>query len=212
MLKNYKPKTGGTRNKRSLVVKSTKSKPEKSLIKPLNGPAGRSSSGRISVSHKSRGAKKFYRIIDFKRDKLNIPAKVAAIEYDPNRGPLIALLNYADGEKRYILAPERAQIKLPSGEFKKVSLECFATVGVLSNQDLRNVRLGKAGTNRHKGNRPSVRGVAMANPSDHPHAGSYKDNGIGMPSPKSPWGWKTRGVKTRTRRHTNKFIVKDRRK
>lgn len=274
MLKNYKPKTGGTRNKRSLVVKSTKSKPEKSLIKPLNGPAGRSSNGRISVRHKSRGAKKFYRIIDFKRDKLNIPAKVAAIEYDPNRGPLIALLNYADGEKRYILAPESlevgatilsgdisdfipgncaklsiipvgtmihnielnpgqggsmvrgagnfgillakegnmAQIKLPSGEFKKVSLECYATVGVLSNQDLRNTRLGKAGINRHKGNRPSVRGVAMANPSDHPHAGSYKDNGIGMPSPKSPWGWKTRGVKTRSRRHTNKFIVKDRRK
>ena len=109
MLKNYKPKTGGTRNKRSLVVKSTKSKPEKSLIKPLNGPAGRSN-GRISVRHKSRGAKKFYRIIDFKRDKFDIPAKVAAIEYDPNRGPLIALLNYADGEKRYILAPEALEV------------------------------------------------------------------------------------------------------
>jgi large subunit ribosomal protein L2 len=274
MLKSYKPKTNGTRNKRSLVAtKVTRSKPEKSLITPLKGPAGRSN-GRISVRHKSRGAKKFYRIIDFKRDKLNIPAKVAAIEYDPNRGPLIALLHYADGEKRYILAPEGlqvgamilsgdnieftpgnttklskipsgtvihcielnpgqgasmvrgagnfgtllakegnfAQIKLPSGEFKKVSLECFATIGVLSNQDVRNIRLGKAGTNRHKGVRPSVRGVAMANPSDHPHAGSYKDNGIGMPSPKSPWGWKTRGVKTRSRRHTNKFIVKDRRK
>jgi large subunit ribosomal protein L2 len=274
MLKSYKPRTPGTRNKRSLVAtKVTRSKPEKSLIVPLKGPAGRSN-GRISVRHKSRGAKKFYRIIDFKRDKLNIPAKVAAIEYDPNRGPLIALLHYADGEKRYILAPEGlqvgamilsgdhieftpgnttklaripagtvihcielnpgqgasmvrgagnfgtllakegnfAQIKLPSGEFKKVSLECFATIGVLSNQDVRNIRLGKAGTNRHKGVRPSVRGVAMANPSDHPHAGSYKDNGIGMPSPKSPWGWKTRGVKTRSRRHTNKFIVKDRRK
>jgi len=273
MLKNYKPKTAGTRNKRSLVLNTTKSTPEKSLIKPLNGPSGRSN-GRISVRHKSRGAKKFYRIIDFKRNKLNITAKVAAIEYDPNRGPLIALLNYADGEKRYILAPEglevgstilsgditdfipgnctklssipvgsmihnielnpgqggsmvrgagnfailmakegnMAQIKLPSGEFKKVSMECYATIGVLSNQELRNRRLGKAGINRHLGNRPSVRGVAMANPSDHPHAGSYKDNGIGMPSPKSPWGWKTRGVKTRTRRHTNKFIVKDRRK
>jgi len=273
MLKSYKPKTGGTRNKRSLVASVTKSRPEKSLIVALKGPVGRSN-GRISVRHKSRGAKKFYRIIDFKRDKFNIPAKVAAIEYDPNRGPLIALLHYVDGEKRYILAPEgvkvgsmilsgdnieftpgnatklefipvgtmihnielnpgqgasmvrgagnfaillakegnMAQIKLPSGEFKKVSLACYATIGVLSNQDIRNIRLGKAGINRHKGIRPSVRGVAMANPSDHPHAGSYRDNGIGMPSPKSPWGWKTRGVKTRTRRHTNKFIVKDRRK
>ena len=272
MLKFYKPRTNGTRNKRSIVFNTTTDKPEKSLIKTLVGPRGRSN-GRISTRHQSRGARKFYRIVDFKRDKLNIPAKVATIEYDPNRGPLIALLHYADGEKRYILAPEGlsvgmtllsgditefipgnatylknipvgsmihnvelnpgqgssmvrgagnyailqakegnfAQIKLPSGEFKKVSLECFATVGVLSNQELRNMRLGKAGIARHKGRRPSVRGVAMANPSDHPHAGSYRDNGIGMP-PKSPWGWKTRGVKTRTRRHTNNFIVKDRRK
>jgi large subunit ribosomal protein L2 len=110
MLKNYKPKTGGTRNKRTLVLNVTKSKPEKSLITPLKGPAGKSSNGRISVRHKSRGAKKFYRMIDFKRDKLNIPAKVASIEYDPNRGPLIALLNYADGEKRYILAPESLEV------------------------------------------------------------------------------------------------------
>jgi len=272
MLKTYKPRTNGTRNKRSLVSIVSKNRPEKSLLKSLNGPRGRSN-GRISVRHQSRGSKKFYRIIYFKRDKLNIPAKVASIEYDPNRGPLIALLHYADGEKRYILAPEGvkvgmslisgdiseftpgnatllknipvgsmihnvelnpgqgasmvrgagnyailqakegsfAQIKLPSGEFKKVSLECFATMGVLSNQELRNVRLGKAGVARHKGRRPSVRGVSMANPSDHPHAGSYRDNGIGM-SPKSPWGWQTRGVKTRSRRHTNKFIVKDRRK
>jgi len=273
MLKSYKPQTAGTRNKKSLVPPVTRSKPEKSLIVALKGTVGRNN-GRIATRHRSRGAKKYYRIIDFKRDKLNIPAKVVSIEYDPNRGPLIALLNYADGEKRYILAPESltvgtivlsgditdftpgnatkiekipvgtqihnieinpgqggsmvrgagnfgilmakegnmAQIKLPSGEFKKVSIECMATVGVLTNQELRNVRKGKAGINRHKGFRPSVRGVAMANPSDHPHAGSYKDNGIGMPSPKSPWGWKTRGVKTRNRRHTNKFIVKDRRK
>lgn len=274
MLKSYKPKTPGTRHKKSIVMDINKnSKPEKSLIRPLNGPAGRSN-GRISVRHKSRGAKKFYRIIDFKRDKFDIPGKVTTIEYDPNRGSLIALIVYKDGEKRYILATEGltigsvvisgdsieftpgnatklkfipvgtlihnielnpmqggsmvrgagnsailmakegnfAQIKLPSGEYKKVSIECMATIGVVSNGELRNKRLGKAGTNRHKGNRPSVRGVAMANPSDHPHAGSYRDNGIGMPSPKSPWGWKTRGVKTRTRRHTNKFIVKDRRK
>lgn len=274
MLKNYKPKTAGTRHKKSIVLEITKNKkPEKSLIKPLNGPAGRSN-GRISVRHKSRGAKKFYRIVDFKRNKFDIPGKVSAIEYDPNRGALIALITYKDGEKRYIIAPENlpvgsivmsgenieftpgnstrianipvgsqihnvelnpnqggsmvrgagnfailmakegnfAQIKLPSGEYKKVSIECMATMGVVSNGELRNRVLGKAGINRHRGVRPSVRGVAMANPSDHPHAGSYKDNGIGMPSPKSPWGWKTRGVKTRTRRHTNKFIVKDRRK
>ena len=273
MLKSYKPKTAGTRHRKSIVVDVSNKKPEKSLIRPLNGPAGRSN-GRISVRHKSRGAKKFYRIIDFKRNKFDIPGKVSSIEYDPNRGSLIALIVYKDGEKRYIIAPESlpvgsivlsgekieftpgnstrianipvgtqihnielnpnqggsmargagnfailmakegnmAQIKLPSGEYKKVSIECMATIGVVSNGELRNIRHGKAGINRHKGVRPSVRGVAMANPSDHPHAGSYRDNGIGMPSPKSPWGWKTRGVKTRTRRHTNKFIVKDRRK
>ena len=133
------------------------------------------------------------------------------IELNPGQG---ASMVRGAGNFAILLAKEgnMAQIKLPSGEFKKVSLACYATIGVLSNQDIRNIRLGKAGINRHKGNRPSVRGVAMANPSDHPHAGSYRDNGIGMPSPKSPWGWKTRGVKTRTRRHTNKFIVKDRRK
>jgi len=271
MIKTYKPTSAGIRTRKTLVRDLSFNKPEKSLIRNLNGAAGRNN-GRISSRHKERGSKKHYRIIDFKRDKFNIPAIIASIEYDPNRGPNIALLNYVDGEKRYILAPEDLKvgmkvvsgekveadvgnslpigniplgvsvhnieinpgrggqlvrgagsyaqimakegnyvnIKLPSGEIKKVVVSCYATVGVLSNSDLRNVRLGKAGRNRHLGNRPHVRGVAMANPSDHPHGGSYKDSGIGMPSPKSPWGWKTRGVRTRKRTHTNKFIVKRR--
>ena len=271
MIKTYKPTSAGIRTRKTLVRDLSFEKPEKSLMRNLKGAAGRNN-GRISSRHKERGSKKHYRIIDFKRDKFNIPAIIASIEYDPNRGPNIALLNYVDGEKRYILAPEDLKvgmkvvsgekveadvgnslpigniplgvsvhnieinpgrggqlvrgagsyaqimakegnyvnIKLPSGEIKKVVVSCYATVGVLSNSDLRNVRLGKAGRNRHLGNRPHVRGVAMANPSDHPHGGSYKDSGIGMPSPKSPWGWKTRGVRTRKRAHTNKFIVKRR--
>ena len=271
MIKTYKPTSAGIRSRKTLVRELTFDKPEKSLLMGLKGPAGRNN-GKISSRHRERGSKKHYRIIDFKRNKFDVPAKVATLEYDPSRGPNIALLNYADGEKRYIRAPEGLQVgmtvisgekaeaavgnslpigniplgslvhnieinpgrggqlvrgagnyaqilakegnyvnvKLPSGEVKKVMVACYATVGVLSNSDFRNVRLGKAGRNRHLGNRPHVRGVAMANPSDHPHAGSYRDNGIGMPSPKSPWGWKTRGSRTRKRMHTNKFIVKRR--
>ena len=275
MLKKYKPTSAGIRFRKTLVRENStenKSKPLKSLTFPLNGAAGRSN-GRISSRHKQRGNRKHYRIIDFRRDKRNIPAKVASIEHDPNRGSSIALLHYADGEKRYILAPrdlgigaqvisgENAELKagnalpmskiplgmeihnvelspgrggqvargagnsavimakegdyvnlkLPSGEVKMVLNVCYATIGALGNLDLRNARAGKAGRKRHMGGRPHVRGVAHANPSDHPHGGSYKDNGIGMPSPKSPWGWKTRGKKTRTRKHTNKYLVKDRR-
>ncbi len=214
-----------------------------------------------------------YRQIDFLRDKFNIPGVVATIEYDPNRGSNIALLNYVDGEKRYILAPEGLQkgtkvfsgenveisvgnalpmekiplgveihnieinplsggvlvrgagnyaqimakegdfvtLKLPSGEVKRLPGRCYATIGVLSNADVRNVRLGKAGRKRNLGWRPHVRGVAMANPAgDHPHAGKYKTSGIGMSAPKSPWGWITRGVKTRKRKRTNYTIVKRR--
>lgn len=274
MLKTYRPVTPGLRFKKTLIRGTTtnSSKPEKSLTVRLKGAPGRTN-GRITSRHKEAGHKKFYRVIDFARTKVNIPAKVVAIEYDPNRGPNIALISYNDGQKSYILAPEGLEvgmvvmsgenadikagnalplskiplgtfvhnleinpgqggrlvrgagngailmakdgsyvnIKLPSGEVKKVLDKCYATVGTLSNMDLRNVRLGKAGTQRHKGNRPHVRGVAMANPSDHPHAGSYKDNGIGMPGPKSPWGWNTRGAKTRRRKNTNLYLVKDRR-
>lgn len=273
MIKKHKPTSAGTRFRKTLVHKTTTSKPHKKLTEPLKGPAGRNN-GRISSRHRQRGHKKRYRQVDFKREKYGIPAKVATLEYDPNRGPSIALLHYADGEKRYILAPEGLEvgtkvmsgekaeikvgnclplskipagmpihnielqpgrggkmvrgagnsalimakegkyvnIKLPSGEVRKVLGVCYATIGELSNADLRNTSLGKAGRNRHKGKRPHIRGVAIANPSDHPHGGSYKDNGIGMPSPKSPWGWKTRGKLTRKRKHTDKFIVKSRRK
>lgn len=274
MIKKSNPVTPGTRHKKGLIRKEvTKTYPEKALTSPLKGAVGRSK-GRISSRHRERGSKKNYRIIDFKRNKFEIEAQVVAIEYDPNRGPNIALLSYKDGEKRYILAPEGLKVgmkvvssesaeittgntlplakiplgvavhnielnpgrggqivrgagtsalimakdgnyvtlKLPSGEYKKIFGRCFATVGVLGNMDARLVRLGKAGLSRHMGQRPHVRGVAMSNPAQHPHAGSYKDNGIGLKYPKSPWGWNTKGKKTRKRKNTNKFLVKDRRK
>lgn len=272
MLKFYKPTSEGLRTRKSLVREVDNVSPLKSKTSVLKIAPGRSR-GRISSRHKQRGAKKMYRNIDFRREKYNIPAKVVTIEYDPNRGANIALLNYSDGERRYILAPEglkkgaevmsgeKAEIsvgnslpmvniplgveihnievnpkgggifvrgagnyaqimakesgfvnvKLPSGEVKRFMDGCYATIGVLSNADQRNVRLGKAGRKRHLGWRPHVRGVAMANPAaDHPHAGKYKTSGIGMSSPKSPWGWKTRGVKTRKRRRTDYTVVKRR--
>ncbi len=274
MIKKYRPVTPGTRHRKVIVHKEvTVSKPHKALIESSKGTVGRNH-GRISSRHREQGHKKAYRIIDFKRGKHDIVASVATIEYDPNRGPNIALLHYADGEKSYILAPEGIKVgsklvsgekvevavgnalplqniplgvlvhnieinpghggqmargagnsalimakegnyvslKLPSGEVKKVHGRCYATIGVLGNMDARLVVLGKAGINRHLGNRPHVRGVAMANPAKHPHAGSYNDKGVGMKFPKSPWGWNTRGKKTRSRSHTNKFLVKDRRK
>ncbi|MFC1621947.1 50S ribosomal protein L2 [Patescibacteria group bacterium] len=267
MIKTYRPTSPGIRGRKTLVRDVDKKRPEKSLTRPLKGSVGRSK-GRISTRHRQRGTKKFYRIIDFKRDKFDIPGKVAFIEHDPNRGCDIALINYADGEKRYILAPEGlkvgteimsgpksplslgnalpiadipvstrihnvelnpgrggqmargagnyatimakespyANIKLPSGEVKKVQLKCYATIGELGNADLRHARAGKAGRRRHLGWRPAVRGVAMGTDA-HPHGGSYSDTGIGMPSPKTPWGKKTRGKKTRKRKNTDKFIV-----
>ena len=271
MIKTYRPTSAGIRFRKTLVREVEKVLPEKALRKVKKGHVGRNN-GKISSRHRQQGHRKHFRLIDFKRDKREIQAKVASIQHDPNRGPNIALLAYYDGEKRYILAPEGLKkgmivsagesvepavgnalplrniplgvaihnielspgrggqfvrgagnsaqilakegkyvnIKLPSGEVKKVRGDCYATIGALGNQDLRNINLGKAGRKRHMGWRPHVRGVAMANPTDHPHAGSYKDTGIGMSSPKSPWGWKTRGKKTRRRKNTNKFIVKPR--
>lgn len=272
MIKTYRPTSEGLRSRKSLVRDVDKVAPLKSQLTTLKIAPGRSR-GRISSRHKQRGAKKMYRIVDFKRDKYNIPAKVMSIEYDPNRGANIALLNYADGEKRYILAPEglvkgmevisgpnvevslgnclpmseiplgveihnievnpngggvfvrgagnyaqimakegdSVNVKMPSGEVKRFMARCYATIGVLSNSDWRNINLGKAGRKRYLGWRPGVRGVAMANPAgDHPHAGKYRTSGIGMSSPKSPWGWKTRGVKTRKRNRTDYTIVKRR--
>jgi len=271
MIKTYKPTSAGIRFRKTLVRDISKVRPEKSLTIHLKGAVGRSH-GSVSTRHKEVGSKKLYRIIDFKRNKFDIPAVVDSIQYDPNRGSHIALLNYADGEKRYILAPEGlnvgdkviashkgefnignalpletiplgvnihnielnpgsggimvrgagnyaqilakegkyVNVRLPSGEVKKILGVCFATIGMLSNMDLRNTQLGKAGKNRHKGVRPAVRGVAMPDPGKHPHAGSYKDKGIGMASPKSPWGQKAKGFKTRRRKSTNYTIVTSR--
>ena len=248
----------------------TKKEPERSLTTDLRHKAGRNKSGKITVRHQGGGARRKYRIIDFKRMKDGVPAKVAALEYDPNRTCFIALLHYADGEKRYILAPldlkvgdtvmsgpeadikpgnclpianiplgtlihnleikpghggqmvrsagtaaqliakegNMAQVRLPSGEVRKVSVNARATIGQVGNTDHMNVRIGKAGRQRHLGIRPTVRGVVM-NPCDHPHGGGEGRSPVGMPAPMSPWGKKTQGVKTRKhRKYSDKMIVK----
>jgi len=234
--------------------------------------SGRDVRGRVTTRHQGGREKRYLREIDFKRNKHDVPAKVAAIEYDPNRGADIALLFYADGEKRYILAPvglkvgqevkagikaeikpgnalplkkmplgtlvhnielrpgkggqiargagtgalvmsreeNYAIVKLPSGEQRRIPLKCYATVGQIGNVDLKNRVIGKAGRKRHMGIRPTVRGVAQ-NPTSHPHGGGEGRSGIGMPSPKSPWGKKTLGKKTRKKKkYSNKLIIKRR--
>lgn len=248
----------------------TKKEPERSLTTDLRNKSGRNKSGKITVRHQGGRVRRKYRIIDFKRQKDDVPAKVAALEYDPNRTCFIALLFYADGEKRYILAPlglkagdtvmsgehadikpgnclplnniplgtlihnvefkpghggqmvrsagtaaqllakegGYAQIRLPSGEVRKVPLSARATIGQVGNTDHMNVRIGKAGRQRHRGIRPSVRGVVM-NPCDHPHGGGEGRSPVGMPAPMSPWGKKTLGVKTRKhRKYSDRLIVK----
>jgi len=273
-VKKYKPTTPGRRHRSDLDFSGlTKKRPEKSLTKMINYKAGRNSTGKITVRHRGGRHKRLYRIIDFKRSKKDILAKVAAIEYDPNRTAHIALLHYIDGEKRYIIAPQKlklgqeiltsakapikpgnalplknipvgslihnieitpgkggqlvrsagtaailqskdkfAAIKLPSGEVRQISLNCYATIGEIGNEELKNIKLGKAGRKRHMGFRPSVRGVAM-HPGAHPHGGGEGRSGIGMPSPLSPWGKKTLGKKTRRKKkYSSKFIIKDRRK
>lgn len=269
-MKTYTPTSEGQRARKSVVYEVDKVRPQKNLTRHLKGAVGRNS-GRISSRFRQVGAKKLYRTVDFKRDNLGIEGTVRSIEYDPNRGPNIALIFYKNGEKRYILAPiglkvgdkvasgkgldatpgncmplldiplgaeihnveilpggggklvrgaglsatliakegQYATIKLPSGEVRKAFITSLASIGVLSNPEIRHINLGKAGRNRHLGRRPHIRGVAMSNPHDHPHAGSYKTSGIGMPSPKSPWGWKTKGFKTRKRKHTRKFIISE---
>ena len=266
----YKPTSPARRFMSVLTFEEvTKKTPEKSLLTDLRHKAGRSNQGKITVRHQGGGARRKYRIIDFKRTKDGIPATVKAIEYDPNRTCFIALLYYADGEKAYILAPlglkvgdtvmsgaeadikpgnclpianiplgtlihnieikvgkggqmvrsagtaaqvmakegDYAQIRLPSGEVRKVSMKARATVGQVGNTDHSNVRIGKAGRSRHMGIRPSVRGVVM-NPCDHPHGGGEGRSPVGMPAPMSPWGKKTQGVKTRKhRKYSDKMIV-----
>lgn len=244
----------------------------KKLKRILPKHSGRNAGGKITVRHQGGREKRFLRLVDFKREKHDIPARVVAIEYAPNRGASLALLHYPDGEKRYILAPEglrvgdevisgpragtkignalplkkipigtlvhnvelvpgkggqivrgagtstlivskeerRAVLKLPSGERRKVSLECFATIGQVGNVDRKTIKLGKAGRKRHMGIRPTVRGVAQ-HPASHPHGGGEGRSGIGMSSPKSPWGKRTLGKRTRKRKkYSDKMIVKRR--
>lgn len=246
--------------------------PEKSLVEVLKKHAGRNSYGRITVRHQGGGNKKKYRIIDFKRNKMDMPATVLRLEYDPNRTAHIALLQYEDGEKRYILAPVGlkagdtvissttadikpgnalplanipvgtiihnvelypgkgaqlvlsagveaqlmakedgyAQVRLPSGEFRKIRLDCMATIGQVGNVDYANIHVGKAGRKRHMGWRPTVRGSVM-NPCDHPHGGGEGKSPVGRPGPVTPWGKPALGYKTRaTKNKSEKFIVKHR--
>jgi len=247
--------------------------PEPTLTTYRKSTGGRNNQGRITMRRRGGGHKQLYRMIDFSRDKLDVPGTVASVEYDPNRTCMISLVKYVDGEKRYILTPrgvtvgqtvvsgpqaeiapgnalllrnipmgtiihniemtpgkggqvvrsagasaqllgkegKYAIIRMPSGEVRKILLECRATVGEVSNEEHANVRLGKAGRSRNLGRRPRVRGKAMS-PKDHPHGGGEGQNSIGMPSPKSKWGWKTLGVRTRSNKQTQSLIVKSRHK
>ena len=272
-LKIYKPYSKGTRGRVDLVREEiTADKPEKSLTSGRKSCAGRGQGGRISVRHQGGGHKRKYREIDFRRDKHGIPGTVKTIEYDPNRSANIALIAYADGEKRYIIAPQKltvgqkimsgenatptvgnalplnaipvgftihnveltlgrggqlvrsagagaqvagvdgeyVTIKLPSGELRRVNGKCYATIGIVGNEERMNTKLGKAGRNRWRGIRPTVRGQAM-NPVDHPLGGG---EGAGKGHlPVTPWGQPCRGYKTRNKRKTSsRFIISRRKK
>ena len=271
-VRTYKPTSPVRRGMTvSTFEQVTRTEPERSLLRPLRKRSGRNVHGRITVRHRGGGHKRQYRLIDFNRDKVGIPAQVRSIEYDPNRSARIALLVYADGEKRYIIAPlglqvgdtvmsgkdaeirvgnalpleriplgtlvhnielypgrggqmvrsagtsaqvlakegDHVTLRLPSGEMRLVRKECMATVGEVGNVDHGNVKLGKAGRKRWLGRRPAVRGSAMT-PRDHPHGGGEGRSPIGMSSPKSPWGKKTLGKKTRRNKATDKYIVRRR--
>jgi large subunit ribosomal protein L2 len=272
-IKTFRPVTPTLRFKTALVNDElTTNRPHKPLTEPKKGSGGRRNSGDTTIWHRGGGHKRKIRIIDFKRDKAGITATVASIEYDPNRSANIALLNYSDGEKRYILHPsglkvgaklvsgpdadilvgnalplrnipagtvvhnielkpgkgaqmarsagaqaqlvakegDYALLKLPSGETRKVLVDCMATVGQVGNLDHENVSIGKAGRKRWMGKRPVNRGVAM-NPVDHPHGGGEGKTSGGR-HPVTPWGQPTRGYKTRNNKRTDKFIVSRRSK
>ena len=271
-LRKVKPTSPG---RRAVVLGTfddiTRKSPEKSLLAPIKKTGGRNAQGRMTVRHRGGAAKRRYRLIDFKRNKLGIPGKVVSIEYDPNRNARIALIQYADGEKRYNLAPQglhvganiesgpdsqisvgnalplraipsgspvhniemhpgrggqlargagtSAQVlareeshvllRMPSGEVRRLNPECMATIGEVSNPDHKNIKLGKAGKNRHLGRRPQVRGSAMS-PRDHPHGGGEGRSGIGMPGPKTPWGKPALGYRTRRKNKSSVMIVRRR--
>ena len=272
-IKKYNPTTPGLRGMTvSTFEEITAKAPEKSLTETLKKNAGRNVRGKITVRHRGGGARRKYRIIDFKRRKDDIPGTVATIEYDPNRTANIALIVYADGEKRYIIAPEKlkvgdviysgpeadikvgnalpianipvgtmihnnelkpgkggqlarsagnaaqlmakeykyAQVRLPSGEVRKVLIECRATIGEVGNSDHGNIQIGKAGRKRHMGWRPTVRGSVM-NPNDHPHGGGEGRAPIGRKGQVTPWGKPALGYKTRKKnKASNQYIVKRR--
>jgi large subunit ribosomal protein L2 len=271
-LRSYKPTSAGRRfMTRSTFEEVTTKEPYKPLLESQKRGSGRNNQGRISVRHRGGGEKQHYRVIDFKRDKFGVPARLATIEYDPNRSARIGLLHYADGEKRYMLLPhglkvgdvvvadlevearvgnalplaniplgttihnielvpgkggqivrsagvsaqllakegDYAAVRLPSGEVRRVSLRCMATVGQVSNLDHENQSLGKAGRARHMGLRPEVRGVVM-NPRDHPHGGGEGKSPTGMP-PKTPWGKPAMGYRTRLgKKPSSRLIVRSR--
>jgi len=269
--KTYKPTSPGKRNRVSIVNPELSRKgPEKSLLRPLSKSGGRNNYGRVTARHIGGGHKRKYRVIDFRRDKVDVPGKVTSIEYDPNRSANIALITYADGEKKYILSPHGIKvgdtvvsgehvdvkagnctpmgnmplgsiihniemkigkgaqlvrsagvsaqlmakegdyvlIKLPSGEVRKFHKRCRACFGEIGNKEHDSQKLGKAGRNRWKGNRPKVRGVAM-NPHDHPMGGGEGKSSGGR-HPCSPWGMPAKGFKTRRKKPSDKYIVKKR--
>ncbi|HUZ49508.1 MAG TPA: 50S ribosomal protein L2 [Candidatus Dormibacteraeota bacterium] len=270
-VKKYRPTSPGRRFITTMDFSElSKVAPERSLIEVSKKHSGRNNNGHITVRHKGGGTRTQYRIIDFKRGKDGIPAKVATVEYDPNRSARIALVHYKDGEKRYILAPlglkvgdviesgpaadikvgnslpiknipvgtvihnielrpgqggklvrsagvsaqlmaketEYSQVRMPSGEVRKIHVNCRATIGQLGNIEHENQVIGKAGRSRHLGKRPSVRGIAM-NPVDHPHGGGEARSTSGRP-PTTPWGQMTMGKKTRRNKRTTKMIVRKR--
>jgi large subunit ribosomal protein L2 len=272
-IRKFNPTSPGTRFQTVQTFDEiTTQEPHKPLVEPMHSTGGRDNQGHLTSWWRGGGHKRMYRIIDFKRDKRDISAKVSTVEYDPNRSARIALLTYADGEKRYILHPiglkvgdtiiagqnvdilpgnslplkniplgtqlhnvelrpgkggqiarsagssvqlvakegEYASVKMPSGEIRKINMECFATIGQVGNIDHENVSIGKAGRSRWMGQRPHVRGVAM-NPVDHPLGGGEGKTSGGR-HPVTPWGMPTKGYKTRNSKSTDKFIVQRRQK
>ena len=273
-IKTYKPTTPSRRHMSVSGFDGVDkhAKPQKELVEVLKKHSGRNSYGRITVRHQGGGNRKKYRVIDFKRDKMDVPATVLRLEYDPNRSAYIALVEYTDGERRYILAPVglnvgdtvlssaaadikpgnalplanipvgtvihnielypgkgaqlvrsagvaaqlmakengMATVRLPSGEYRKVRLNCIACIGQVGNVDHANIAIGKTGRKRHMGIRPTVRGSVM-NPCDHPHGGGEGKAPVGRPGPVTPWGKPAMGYKTRKKKNaTDKFIVKRR--
>ena len=273
-IKTYKPTTPSRRHMSVSGFDGVDkhAKPQKELVEVLKKHSGRNSDGRITVRHQGGGNRKKYRVIDFKRDKMDVPATVLRLEYDPNRSAYIALVEYTDGERRYILAPVglnvgdtvlssaaadikpgnalplanipvgtvihnielypgkgaqlvrsagvaaqlmakengMATVRLPSGEYRKVRLNCIACIGQVGNVDHANIAVGKAGRKRHMGIRPTVRG-SVKNPCDHPHGGGEGKAPVGRPGPVTPWGKPAMGYKTRKKKNaTDKFIVKRR--